>query len=187
MKFAPLSIQGAYSIVAEPHRDDRGAFARLYCPQEFAAAGIAFAPTQLNLSTNSRRHTLRGLHYRMSPFAEAKCVRTIQGRAFDAIVDLRPQSPTYRRWTSVVLDPQSLTAVFVPEGCAHGFLTLEDETTLLYQMGKNFATGYDRGVRWNDPAFAIAWPAAPAVISERDAGYPDFADDFPGQGINSQA
>jgi dTDP-4-dehydrorhamnose 3,5-epimerase len=174
VKFTPLSIPGAYKVAAEPHRDDRGSFARLFCPEEFAAQGIAFVSTQINLSANPRRHTLRGLHYQASPYAEAKFVHVMRGRAFDAIVDLRPESSTYRQWTSVELDSQSLLAIFVPEGCAHGFLTLEDDTALLYQMGRPFVLGYDRGVRWNDPAFAIAWPTAPAVISERDAGYPDF-------------
>jgi dTDP-4-dehydrorhamnose 3,5-epimerase len=101
-------------------------------------------------------------------------VHAVRGRAFDAIVDLRPESPSYRLWASVELASESLVAVFIPEGCAHGFLTLEDNTTLLYQMSRPFVAGHDRGIRWNDPAFAIAWPAIPTVISERDAEYPDF-------------
>ena len=173
MIFTPLSIPGAFRITAEPHRDERGSFARLYCPQEFAAHGIPFASTQINLSTNPKRHTLRGMHYQ-SPFAEAKFVYAVRGRAFDAIVDLRPESPAYKKWAEVELGADALVAIFIPEGCAHGFLTLEDDTALLYQMGRPFVPGYDRGVRWNDPAFGIAWPATPAVISERDANYPDF-------------
>ena len=174
MIFTPLSISGAYRVTVEPHRDNRGLFARLYCPEEFAANGIAFTSTQINLSTNGRRHTLRGLHYQTRPYEEAKLVHAVRGRAFDAIVDLRPESPSYRLWASVELDSESLVAVFIPEGCAHGFLTLEDNTTLLYQMSRPFVAGHDRGIRWNDPAFAIAWPAIPTVISERDAEYPDF-------------
>jgi dTDP-4-dehydrorhamnose 3,5-epimerase len=168
LKFAPLSVSGACAVTAEPHRDERGLFARLYCPDEFAAQGIAFTSTQINLSANARRHTLRGMHYQADPHAESKFVYAVRGSAFDVIVDLRPESPTYRKWTGLELDSRSLTAIFVPEGCAHGFLTLEDDTALLYQMGRPYVAGYDRGVRWNDPAFAIDWPAAPIVVSERD-------------------
>ncbi len=174
MIFEPLSIPGAWKVTAEPHRDDRGWFARIYCPDEFAARGIAFTSTQINISANRHRHTLRGLHYQRAPHAEAKLVHAVRGRAFDVVVDLRPESKTYKRWASVELDCESLVAIFVPEGCAHGFLTLENETALLYQMGRPFVPGHDRGVRWNDPAFAIDWPAPPAVISERDANYPGF-------------
>jgi dTDP-4-dehydrorhamnose 3,5-epimerase len=174
MIFEPLSIPGAFRIIPEPHRDDRGLFARLYCPEEFAVQGIAFTSTQINLSVNPRRHTLRGMHYQAAPHAESKFVRAVCGRAYDVIVDLRPDSSTYKQWAFVELDAETLTAIFVPEGCAHGFLTLEDDTTLLYQVSKPFASAFERGVRWNDPAFAIAWPAMPAVISERDANCQEF-------------
>jgi dTDP-4-dehydrorhamnose 3,5-epimerase len=172
--FEPLSIPGAFRVTAEPHRDDRGLFARLYCPAEFAAHGIDFTSTQINISASSKRHTLRGMHYQEAPHAEAKFVHAVRGRAFDAIVDLRPESPTFRQWASAELNAKSLVAIFIPEGCAHGFLTLDDDTALLYQMGRPFVYGHDRGLRWNDPAFGIAWPAEPAVISDRDATYPDF-------------
>ena len=174
MIFEPLPIAGAFKIVSEPHRDERGFFARLYCPEEFAAHEIALTPVQINLSANLRRGTLRGLHYQAPPEAEAKLVHVVSGRAFDAIVDLRSDSPSFRRWAGVELIAQTPAAVFVPEWCAHGFLTLEDETSILYQMSRIFIPGHDRGIRWNDPAFAIAWPEKPAVISERDASYPDF-------------
>ena len=174
MIFEPLSIPGAYRIVAEPYRDERGLFARVYCPAEFAVRGIDFTSTQINISASAHRHTLRGMHYQAPPFAEPKLVHAVRGRAFDAIVDLRPESSTYRQWASVELDAKSLVAIFIPEGCAHGFLTLEDDTALLYQMGRPFVSGHDRGVRWNDPAFGVVWPAGPAVIAERDATYPDF-------------
>jgi dTDP-4-dehydrorhamnose 3,5-epimerase len=172
--FQPLSIPGAFRIVAEPHRDERGLFARLYCPVEFALHGIEFTSTQINISASPKRHTLRGMHFQAAPHAEAKFVHAVRGRAFDVVVDLRPESASYRQWASVELDAETLAAIFIPEGCAHGFLTLEDDTALIYQMGRSFVPGHDCGVRWNDPAFGIVWPAAPAVISERDANYPDF-------------
>ena len=173
MRFLPQAIAGVFVVEAQPHSDERGSFARIYCIDEFAKAGIEFDSPQINLSTNAKRHTLRGLHFQDPPFAEAKFVRAVRGRAFDVVVDLRKGSPTENRWLSVELDSRRLNGVFVPEGCAHGFLTLEDDTDILYQMGRVFVAGHDRGVRWNDPAFAIAWPAAPAVISARDASYPD--------------
>ena len=174
MIFKALAIPGAYEIRAQPHRDDRGSFARIYCPDEFAVEGIPFASTQLNISENVRRLTLRGLHYKRFPYAETKVVHAVRGRAFDVIVDLRPDSVAYKKWSAVELASGALNAVFVPEGCAHGFLTLEDDTAILYQMGRVHAPGHDEGVRWNDPAFGITWPAPPEVISDRDATYPDF-------------
>jgi dTDP-4-dehydrorhamnose 3,5-epimerase len=173
MRFIPQKIAGVFVIEAAPHRDDRGAFARIFCTNEFAAAGIDFTTAQINISTNVKRHTLRGLHYQNAPFAEAKFVRAIKGSAFDVVVDLRQESPTYRQWIAVTLDARTMNAVYIPEGCAHGFLTLEDDTDILYQMGRHFVDGHAQGVRWNDPAFAIVWPAQPAVISPRDANYPD--------------
>ncbi len=146
MRFKALPIQGVFEIEAEPHADMRGAFARLYCPAEFASAGIDFNPVQINLSTNPARGTLRGLHFQDPPFAEAKLVRAVRGRAFDVAVDLRTDSPTFKQWTSVVLDSHAMNAIFIPEGCAHGFLTLEDDTDLLYQMGRAYEPGHAPGI-----------------------------------------
>ena len=174
MIFEPLAISGAYRIIAEPHRDTRGSFARIYCPEEFTAHAIPFTSTQLNLSENLKRCTLRGLHFQEAPHAEAKLIHVIRGRAFDVIVDLRAGSASYGKWVGIQLDAAAPAAVFAPEGCAHGFLTLADDTALLYQMGRPYIPGHERGVRWNDPAFGIAWPAAPEMISERDATWPDF-------------
>jgi dTDP-4-dehydrorhamnose 3,5-epimerase len=174
MRFLPQKISGVFVVESDPHRDERGSFARVFCAREFAAAGIAFTPVQANLSGNARRHTLRGLHYQDPPHAEAKFVRAVRGRAYDVVVDLRRESPSHRQWLAVELDARAMNAVFVPEGCAHGFLTLEDDTDILYQMGRPFVDGAGRGVRWNDRAFAIVWPAQPAVISQRDASYPDY-------------
>lgn len=173
MRFVPQPIAGVFVVEAEARRDERGAFARIFCAEEFAAAGIAFATPQINLSTNAKRHTLRGMHYQDPPFAEAKFVRAVKGRAFDVVVDLRRESATWRKWLAVELDSRVMNGIFVPEGCAHGFLTLEDDTDILYQMGRAHVDGHAKGVRWNDPAFGIAWPAVPAVIAARDAGYPD--------------
>lgn len=174
MRFTPTSLPGVIVAEADIASDERGAFARLYCPEEFAAAGIAFTSTQVNLSTNPALHTLRGLHYQEPPRAEAKLVRCVRGRAYDVALDLRPDSPAFGRWEAVELDAETMRALFLPEGIAHGFLTLAPDTHILYQMGRCHEPGFGRGVRWNDPAFAIAWPAEPAVISPRDATYPDF-------------
>jgi dTDP-4-dehydrorhamnose 3,5-epimerase len=175
MRFIPQKLAGVFVVETDAHRDERGSFARIFCAEEFAAAGISFTTAQVNLSGNAKRHTLRGMHYQDPPYAEAKFVRAVRGRAFDVVIDLRTNSPTHRQWVGVTLDSRALNGVYVPEGCAHGFLTLEDDTDILYQMGRTFVDGHARGVRWNDPAFAIAWPAAPAVISPRDRQYPDYA------------
>jgi dTDP-4-dehydrorhamnose 3,5-epimerase len=172
MRFIATALAGVVVVEADPHRDTRGFFARIYDPRAFAEAGIAFTPTQVNLSRNTARHTLRGMHYQPEPHAEAKLVRVTRGRAFDVVVDLRDGSPTFLRWVSVELDADSARAVFIPEGCAHGFLTLEPETDMLYQMGRDHVPGHAAGLRWDDPALAIAWPAQPAVISTADANWP---------------
>jgi dTDP-4-dehydrorhamnose 3,5-epimerase len=172
MRFVPTALPGVTIIEPEPHRDGRGFFARVYCPREFAEAGIPFSPTQVNLSRNTARNTLRGLHYQPAPFAEAKLVRVTRGRVFDVVVDLRAGTPTYRHWVSVELDAEDARAVFVPEGCAHGFLSLEPDTDVLYQMSRDHVPGHAAGLRWDDPALGIAWPAAPQVISPADAAWP---------------
>ncbi len=173
MRFLATPIAGMVVVEAEPHADARGLFARLYCPAEFRAAGLgAFTPTQVNLSRNLARHTLRGMHYQDPPRAEAKLIRAVRGAAFDVAVDLRPDSPTYRRWHGVELDEQSMRAVFLPEGCAHGFLTLTPDCDLLYHMGRDFEPGFGRGIRFDDPAIGIDWPAPPVVIDPRDTAWP---------------
>jgi dTDP-4-dehydrorhamnose 3,5-epimerase len=174
MRFAATEIAGVVVVEIEPRTDERGVFARLHCPEEFAAAGHPFVPAQTSLSRNPRALTLRGMHYQLAPHAEVKLVRCLRGRIFDVAVDLRPESPTRRRWTAAELSADNARALLVPEGVAHGFLTLEPDTDVLYQISPSYRPGHEAGVRWDDPAFAIAWPAPPELISPRDAGYPDY-------------
>ncbi len=173
MRFTPTKIAGVTVVDIEPRIDERGAFARLQCPDDFAAAGHPFAPAQTSLSRNPRALTLRGMHYQSAPHAEAKLVRAVRGRMFDVAVDLRPDSPTWRQWTGTELSAENGRALLIGGGIAHGFLTLEPDTDILYQIAPAFEPGHGAGVRWDDPAFGIVWPAAPALISPRDAAYPD--------------
>lgn len=174
MRFAATEIDGVLLVEAEPRSDERGSFARLQCPDEFAAAGRPFAPAQTSLSRNPTAGTLRGLHYQPSPHAESKLVRCVRGRIFDVAVDLRPDSPTHRRWVGMELSAENMRGLFIPEGVAHGFLTLEADSDVLYQIAPKYEPGHEAGVRWDDPAFGIAWPQAPALMSPRDATYPDY-------------
>lgn len=173
MRFTATQIEGVVIVDLDVIADERGSFSRLHCPQEFAAAGHPFTPLQTSLSRNAKAHTLRGMHYEAAPHAEAKLVRTTRGAIFDVAVDLRTDSPTYLQWTGTELSAANGRALLIGKGMAHGFITLEDDTDVLYQIDRIFEPGHGRGVRWNDPAFAIRWPATPLVISERDAGYPD--------------
>lgn len=173
MQFAKTAITGVYVVGAEPVRDERGFFARLCCPTEMKAAGLDFEPRQTSLSRNTSSHTLRGMHYATIP--EAKLVRCVRGRIFDVAVDLRPQSVSFCKWVGVELDPRNANALFIPSGVAHGFLTLEADSDVLYQIDRVYAPGFDAGVRWDDPCFAIKWPATPDIIHPRDLAYPDFS------------
>lgn len=174
MQFTATEIDGVVIVDLDVMSDERGAFARLHCPDEFAAAGHPFAPVQTSLSRNLRAGTLRGMHYEAAPHEEAKLVRVVRGRIFDVAVDLRPTSPTYRGWTGTELSADNGRALLIGKGMAHGFITLEDDTDVLYQIDRMFVPGHGRGVRWNDPAFGIEWPLSPSVISQRDADYPDL-------------
>jgi dTDP-4-dehydrorhamnose 3,5-epimerase len=176
VQFREAPLGGAYVIDLDRHEDDRGFFARSYCEREFAAHGLPTAWPQSNLSRNARAGTLRGMHYNLAPHGEAKVVRCASGAIWDAIVDLRPASPTRLRWFGLELSAESGRALFVPEGFAHGFITLRDGTDVSYQMGRLFEAGAARGLRWDDPRVGIDWPLAPIVISERDRTYPDFDD-----------
>ena len=176
MRYEPTPIPGVVVVELEPHVDDRGFFARAHCPDEFAAAGFPFVPVQTSLSRNHAAHTLRGMHYQARPHGEAKLVRVVRGRIHDVALDLRAESPTFLRWTAAELSADNGRALLIPEGVAHGFLTLDPDCDILYQIDRAFTPGHGRAVRWNDPAFAIDWPAAPDVISPADADLPDFVE-----------
>ena len=172
MIFTETGLAGAFVVDVERREDERGFFARLHCPVEFAAAGISFTPLQTSLSRNTTARTLRGMHYATEP--EAKLVRCVRGRMLDVLFDIRRDSPTWRRSCAVELDPEGARGLFIPAGVAHGFLTLEPGTDVLYQIDRIYRPGFDAGLRWNDPAFSHPWPHAPAVIGERDRTWPDF-------------
>jgi dTDP-4-dehydrorhamnose 3,5-epimerase len=179
MRFEPLAIAGAFRILPAPIKDERGAFARLYCAATFAARGIAMTVAQINTSRTTQPGTVRGLHFQRAPAAEIKIVRCVQGAAFDVIADLRAGSPTFGRWVGVELRAGTLATVCVPEGCAHGFQTLEPETELLYLHSVPYAPAHEGGVAHDDPDLAIAWPLAPLGLSPRDAALPRLRDIAP--------
>lgn len=169
MIFTPLPLAGAYLIEPERHEDERGFFARVWCFREFTAYGLKTDFVQSSISCNRRRGTLRGLHYQEAPHAETKLVRCTQGAAFDVLVDLRPDSPSFKRWHACELTAENRAAVYIPEGFAHGFQTLSPDTELLYSIFPYYEPGASHGVRWNDPTLEIAWPLnPPPVISDRD-------------------
>jgi dTDP-4-dehydrorhamnose 3,5-epimerase len=172
MIFSETELKGAYAIDLQRIEDERGFFARSFCAEEFAAHGLARHMPQSSVSYNRRRGTLRGLHFQAAPHAEEKLVRCTAGAIFDVIVDLREHSPTRYRWVGLELSAQNRRALYVPQDFAHGFVTLADHTEVLYMMSVPYAAGFERGVRWNDPAFAIAWPLEPVHIAARDATYP---------------
>jgi dTDP-4-dehydrorhamnose 3,5-epimerase len=174
MRIEPAAVAGVMLVSVEPHVDDRGLFARTYDAATFAAAGLPVNWPQCNVSWNRSRGTLRGMHYQRAPFEESKLVRCTAGRIFDVAIDLRPGSPTYCRWVGVELSRERRNALLIPAGCAHGFLTLEDEAEVFYMMGEVFHPEAAAGVRWNDPAFGIEWPLAPTTMADRDASWPDF-------------
>ena len=161
-------------VLPEPNQDERGFFARTWCQKEFEAHGLNSRLVQCNLSGNTREGTLRGMHYQVEPYAEAKLVQCTRGKIYDVVLDLRPDSTTYKEWIGKTLSAEEHGMLYIPEGCAHGFLTLTDETEVFYQMSEFYKPEAARGVRWNDPAFQIVWPAAVQVISDRDRAYPDF-------------
>jgi dTDP-4-dehydrorhamnose 3,5-epimerase len=174
MVITETPLRPACIIEIEPVRDDRGFFARTFCARTFAAHGLPVGFVQSSLSFNRRRGTLRGLHYQADPCAEGKLVRCTRGAAFDVIVDLRPGSPTRCRWFATELTGANARAIYVPPGFAHGFQTLADATELSYQMTVEYSPELARGVRWDDPALAIAWPLPAPILSQRDASWPDL-------------
>jgi len=175
MRFTETAVRGAWRIDADPIADARGSFTRTFSAAEFAAHGLNPGVLQCNLSFNRTKGTLRGMHYQADPWAEAKLVRCTAGALYDVVVDLRPDSPTFKRWDAVELEAGTPRLFYIPEGCAHGFQTLADGTELFYQVSREYRPDAGRGVRWNDPAFGIRWPLPVSVIADRDAGYPDWA------------
>lgn len=174
MIFAETGLAGAFVVDVERREDERGFFARSWCRREFAARGLNPELVQCDISFNIRKGTLRGMHYQIAPCEEAKLVRCTRGALCDVIVDLRPGSATFKQHAREVLTAENRRMLYVPEGFAHGFLTLEDATEVFYQMSEYHAPERARGFRWNDPAFGIPWPAEVEVVSERDRSYPDF-------------
>jgi dTDP-4-dehydrorhamnose 3,5-epimerase len=175
MIFAETDLRGAYLVDLEHREDDRGFFARAWCATEFAAHGLSTRLVQANISFNTRPGTLRGMHYQVEPHAEAKLVRCTRGAIYDVIIDLRPDSPTYKRWVGVELTAENRRALYVPEGFAHGYQTLVAGTETFYQVSEFYAPEAERGVRWDDPAFGIEWPdPGNAILSDKDACWPDF-------------
>jgi dTDP-4-dehydrorhamnose 3,5-epimerase len=171
MRFVPTRIEGVTIVELEPRRDERGRFVRTFCETEFAAAGLPFRVVQANLSTNAAALTLRGLHFQRAPHGEPKIVSCVRGRIFDVAVDIRPDSATYLQWEAVELAAGLDRILYLGDGTAHGFLTLEPDSEVHYLMGAPYVAEAADGLRWDDPAIGILWPAVPAVISERDRSY----------------
>lgn len=174
MIFNATHLEGAYIIDIEPRADERGFFARAWCQREMAEHGLVTHLAQANLSYNTLRGTLRGMHYQAMPYAEVKLVRCVRGAVCDVIIDLRPESATFKQWLAVELTAENRRMFYIPEGFAHGYLTLTDDTEVLYQVSEFYVPEAGRGVRWNDPAFGIQWPIPVTVIAARDQQYSDF-------------
>jgi dTDP-4-dehydrorhamnose 3,5-epimerase len=174
VRYIETAVAGVWVLEVERFHDERGFFARTWCEEEAARHGAALRTVQCNVSFNAKRGTLRGMHYQSAPFEEIKVVRCTAGAVLDVAVDVRPGSPTHGRHVAVELTAANHRALYIPVGCAHGFLTLADDTEVAYQMSEYYAPGHARGFRWNDPYFGIEWPEPVVVISERDRTYPDF-------------
>jgi dTDP-4-dehydrorhamnose 3,5-epimerase len=177
MKFMETKLKGAYIIEIEPIQDERGFFARSWCRNEFEEQGIDFTIIQCNISYNDKKGTLRGMHYQVSPYEEAKMVCCTRGAIYDVIIDLRPPSPTYGQWHAVELHAENHKIFYIPKGFAHGFQTLNDKTEVFYQMSEFYYPEYAKGVRWDDPSFMISWPwIKKRTISKKDLSYPLLED-----------
>jgi dTDP-4-dehydrorhamnose 3,5-epimerase len=172
--FVPTGLPAAFVVEPERREDQRGFFARTWCAREFEARGLTTRLVQCSVSFNKRKGTLRGMHYQAAPHEEAKLVRCTMGAIHDVIIDLRPASPSYKLYVAVLLTAENRRMLYVPEGFAHGFQTLVDDTEVFYQMSEFHSPAHARGVRWDDPAFAIAWPPDDRIINDRDRSYPDF-------------
>jgi dTDP-4-dehydrorhamnose 3,5-epimerase len=176
MRFHKTKLFGAYLVEVEKREDHRGFFARSFCRHEFEALGLNPCIAQANIGFSHLRGTLRGLHYQVPPHAETKIIRCTSGALYDVIIDLRRSSSTYREWTGVELSEENYRLLYVPEGFAHGYLTLTDNTEVTYLVSRGFAPNAERGIRWDDPRFCIEWPIDPMVISEKDNSWQNWSD-----------
>jgi dTDP-4-dehydrorhamnose 3,5-epimerase len=176
MKFSETDLPGAFVIELEPFHDDRGFFARGWCQSEFEKAGLVNKVCQVNVSFNKVAGTLRGMHYQIPPHCETKLIRCVRGALYDVIIDLRAGSTTHGQWFGIELSAENRKMLYVPEQFAHGFITLADETEATYQVSEFYTPGSERGIRYDDPRFAIEWPAAVKVISEKDQNWDDFTE-----------
>lgn len=174
MKFQELNLPGLYLIEMDRFEDERGFFARTFCNEEFRRQGLDDHFQQCSLSFNKKKGTVRGMHFQIAPFEEAKLIRCSRGAICDLLLDLRPHSKTFKKWQAIELSQHSFQLLYVPKGIAHGFQTLEDNTEIIYQISANYSVEHARGVRWNDPAFSIRWPLPITVISKKDQEYPNF-------------
>ncbi len=174
MKFHEAEIPGVFVIEAEPNQDERGSLSRQFCAGIFREKGLRTGICQSNVSANHRKGTIRGMHFQKPPYQEAKLVSCLRGRVFDVVLDLRKGSSAFGKWQAFDLSEQNARMIYIPEGCAHGFQTLEDQTLLHYQMFAFYRPEAVAGVRYDDPAFGISWPLPPILISERDRSYPNI-------------
>jgi dTDP-4-dehydrorhamnose 3,5-epimerase len=174
MIFKETRLQGAFTVEMEPIGDNRGFFARAWCQREFQARGLISCFVQNNITVSPKQGTLRGLHYQVAPHEEVKLVRCTQGAIYDVIIDLRPESPTYLEWLGTELTARNRKMIYIPGGFAHGYQILMDDTEVFYQVGQFYTPEYERGIRWDDPAFAIEWPLDVREISTKDTKWPDF-------------
>jgi len=177
MIFNTTELPDCYIIEPERYEDERGFFARTWCQREFEQHGLSTRLAQCNISFNKHKGTLRGMHYQVAPYAEVKLVRCTMGAIYDVIIDLRPHAPTFMRHVAVVLSAENRRMLYVPEGFAHGFQTLENNSEVFYQMSEFYTQARGCGVRWDDPAFGVQWPEAERIIIDRDRYYPDFTPD----------
>jgi dTDP-4-dehydrorhamnose 3,5-epimerase len=182
MRFDTTSVNGTRLVTLDPRTDERGFFARLFCREEFKAEGLESEFVQVNNSLSLMSGTLRGLHYQVAPAGESKLVRCVRGRVFDVVVDMRANSPTFCRWFAAELNADNRRMMYVPKGCAHGYLTLEDNTELIYFASHCYEHQAERILRWNDPAIGIEWPRSPHVISDKDDEAPDFSPSYHASG-----
>lgn len=176
MEFQPCVVSGAFVIVPQPRGDDRGWFARMWCAQELSQQGLVDRVAQVNVARSHRVGTIRGMHYQQAPHDEVKIVRCNRGTVFDVVVDLRPSSPSYKRWFGTELSATNGRMLYVPQGCAHGYQTLSDDAEVMYFTSAFYAPAAAAGVRYDDPAFGIDWPGAVTALSEQDRSWPDYTD-----------